>query len=78
MKLRTTYGFMSGATMASSVPSIQIISVQYPLSSHKFLFYLPLHQSSLFTGFSNATRIPYRNLPPSECSRVQNNWHLLE
>ena len=43
-KLRTTHGFILGATMASSVPSG---SVHYPLSSHGFLFYLPLHHSHL-------------------------------
>ena len=70
---------MSGATMASSVPSIQISSVQYPLSSHRFLFYLPLHHSHLCLQVS-VMLLAYliELLPPSECSRVQNNWHLLE
>ena len=37
VKLQTACGFMSGATIASSVPSVQISSVHYPLSSCIFL-----------------------------------------
>ena len=81
MKLRTAHGFMSGAKMVSSVPSIQISSVHYPLSSRNFLFYLLLHHSHfylLFTGFSNDLHTLPPLLPPTECSHVQNNWYLLE